>query len=92
MPGAKLWNGNADAVVEAMRPFAPCPDFLKYGNGMAKSKVCSMRLIEARFFWRAMKAVHPKLTWSQNDIAAILKALAAKQEAVWLRTLEEHEV
>ena len=91
-PMPPLFTGSHDAIAEALLPFASSPEFLVYGAGLHKSPVVRKTLEKHRQLWQALYALHPRLTWSKEDMQTILCLLAEKQKRAWPRELSPQEV
>ena len=90
--GGVLFDGDISPVVAACAPFASSPDFVVYPTDMSKSTVDVGKIMSCKGLIRAIAAIHPRLTFSQDDWKGILTALAQKQKHVWLRALNPLEL
>ena len=86
--------GDIGQVVDIVSKHAKAPDFLKYGEDMATTKVNPALIIPHRDLWLQLRELHRRMTFSQKDMAEIFLQVADRNaaSAVWTRRLTAEEL
>ena len=79
------YDVNFESVAAVLAAHAEKPDFLVYGEDLAKTAVNAKQIVATKALWRAVSEVHPTLQISQSQSEHIMRMVAKICASTWAR-------